>query len=30
LNEGVFVYVLDGTYFGGEEFNQKGNITLHK
>ena len=30
LNEGVFVYVLDGNFFGGETFEQKGNITLHK
>jgi len=30
LNEGVFVYFLEGNYFGGTSFNQKGNITLHK
>jgi gliding motility-associated-like protein len=30
LNEGVFVYILEGNYFGGEEFSQNGNITLHK
>ena len=30
LNEGVFVYILEGNYIGGIQFDQKGNITLHR
>ncbi len=28
LNQGVFVYKLNATFYSGEEFNQTGNITL--
>jgi gliding motility-associated-like protein len=30
LNTGVFVYAIEGKYLNGENFSQKGNITLHK
>jgi hypothetical protein len=30
LNSGVFVYQLNGKYYNGKEFTQKGDITLMK